>query len=208
MDTSPNSTLVLAGRPIEQARDYVRRYCGLSWGGGPAETWAFRYYDVVESDPTEIGPVDVLAAAALHPGLSRADLAYFHDRVGDLTGWLGEVPTNTSLTVADDSLLGHLDQLSSWEPAPTVTLLSKVLHRKRPELIPLVDRHVIDRYRPITGERAAQAAWQPLLRQLRIDLEKNQAPLDRMSKALEVELERCVSHLRLLDIAVWMDGRK
>ena len=72
--------LVLAGVPSPHAVDRVRRYCGLPWSGGPPETWAFRYFDAIETDGDRLEPTDVVSAAALHPGVSRSDLTFFHDR--------------------------------------------------------------------------------------------------------------------------------
>lgn len=85
-------------------------------------------------------------------------------------------------------------------------MLTKVLHRKRPSLIPLVDRALLDWYRPVTGERTATAAWPALLHALRGDLTANEVVLGRMSEALEDEIATVVSKLRLVDIAIWMGG--
>lgn len=199
--------LVLGGRTVEGVWDRVRRYCGLAWSGGPAETWAYRFYDVIDTDTQAVGPVDVVAAAALHSGLSRSDLAYFHDHSSDLAAWLKVIPTDVVLRDADDSLIYHLGGISAWEAAPSVSLLTKVLHRKRPGLVPLVDAHVLDWYRPVTGERSARRAWPGLLRALRTDLQgQNALRLAIMNIELEKHLGRPVSHLRLVDIALWMGG--
>lgn len=201
--------LVLAGRRVDDASDRVRRYCGLPWPGGKPETWAYRYYDAVETDPQTVTAVDVLTAAALHPGLSRTDLAYFHERATELAEWLAGIPTEAALRDADDTVLQYLSDLSTWKDAPSVSLLSKVLHRKRPALIPLVDRHILDWYRPVTGERSPSLAWAPLLRALRNDLGgENTQVLATMSYELEKDLGRTLSDLRVLDIAVWMGGRR
>ena len=45
----------------------------------------------------------------------------------------------------------------------SLSLASKVLHRKRTWLIPIIAPDVIDRYRPLTGQRRATEAWSPLL---------------------------------------------
>ena len=66
-------TLVCAGRPIPGARDQIRRYCGLSWSGGEPETWAYEYFDSTPTGPDDlVGPPDLLASAALHPGFGQA----------------------------------------------------------------------------------------------------------------------------------------
>lgn len=201
-------SLELGGRTVEGVWDRVARYCGLPWSGGPPETWAYRYYDVLDTDPSTITPLDVLAAAALHPGLARSDLAYFTDRRGDLEAWLASFPANARLREADDSVLDRLVELGAG-PGPSLSLLTKVLHRKRPELIPLVDRHLLDWYRPVTGERSARAAWPDLLRALRDDLGGlNALLLAMMGVELEKQTGRQTSHLRLLDISIWMGGRR
>src|SRR4051794_29064258 len=81
--------LNLGGRHVPGAWDRLCRYCGLSWSGGPPETWAFRYFDAVETDGrSSIGPVDVLCAASLHPGLSRQDLSFFCVEANTLGAYL------------------------------------------------------------------------------------------------------------------------
>lgn len=77
-----NDDLTLAGHRVEQAGDVIRRFCGLPWSGGPPETWASPYYDATMPADGLLRLTDVTAAAALHPGLSRADLRLFHERKG------------------------------------------------------------------------------------------------------------------------------
>ncbi len=73
----------VGGRDVPDTLHHIRRYCGLTWSGGSPETWAYRYFDLVPGEsPDEVTSVDVLAAASLHPGLSRTDLGFFVDRTG------------------------------------------------------------------------------------------------------------------------------
>lgn len=203
-----NDDLRLAGRLLTGVRDKVRRYCGLSWTGGGNETWAYRYYDAVRTDPNRLDTVDVLTAASLHPGLSQSDLAYFAEKVPLIEGWLSDVPMDVDLADAGDDLVDLLAVPLGWPGAPTLTLLSKVLHRKRPQLIPLVDRHVLDWFRPVTGERTAVAAWRPLLEALRDDVGgENAVVLSALERDLQPELVSMPSPLRLVDISLWMVGR-
>src|SRR5436309_1424393 len=102
-------TVVLAGRRFERPGELVARYCGLRWSGGAPETWAHRFYDKVPpSDPDRIDTTDVLAAAALHPGLSQRDLTFFFDRGPELEHWLRAVG-HTPLHQADEPTLRALD---------------------------------------------------------------------------------------------------
>ena len=199
----------VGGRDVPDALDRIRRYCGLTWSGGSPETWAYRYFDLVPSElPDEVTPVDVLAAAALHPGLSRSDLAFFMGRADDMSGWLRGVPVDAELQSADLELLAHLDALVDFDDV-SITLLSKVLHRKRPSLIPLLDRHIIDWYRPVTGERSATAAWAPIVRAMQQDLITGaNGSMTRIADALRPELASPPSAIRLIDIAIWMGAQR
>ncbi len=61
----------------------------------------------------------------------------------------------------------------------------------------------------MTGERSARAAWPDLLRALRDDLGGlNALLLAMMGVELEKQTGRQTSHLRLLDISIWMGGRR
>jgi hypothetical protein len=158
--------------------------------------------------PDEVTPVDVLAAAALHPGLSRTDLGFFVDRADDLSDWLRSIPVDAELQSADSDLLAHLDALVDFDGV-SITLLSKVLHRKRPSLIPLLDRHIIDWYRPVTGERSATLAWALIIRAMQQDLNADaNGSLTRIADALRPELPTSPSAVRLIDIAIWMGAQR
>jgi hypothetical protein len=196
-------------RDVPDAPDRIRRYCGLTWSGGSPETWAYRYFDLVPTElPHEVTPVDVVAAAALHPGLSRTDLSFFVDRADDLSDWLRRVPVDAELRTADSNLLTYLDALADFDDVST-TLLSKVLHRKRPSLIPLLDRHIIDWYRPVTGERSATLAWAPIIRAMQQDLIGGaNGSLTAIADALRPELASPPSAIRLIDIAIWMGAQR
>ena len=71
----------------------------------------------------------------------------------------------------------------------------------------LVDRHVVDRYRPVTGERRPLEAWPGLIEALAADLERNAESLAAIRSVLWGELGADVSALRVCDIAIWMEAR-
>jgi len=209
---------VAAGREVPRALDRIRRYCGLPWSGGPPETWAWQFYDVLGSDdPMHVSRTDVLVAAALHPGLSRDDLAFFHEQTAQIDRWVAALPTGLLLADASDEIVELLVALPAALPGPPLTLLTKVLHRKRPHLIPLLDRHVIDWYRPVTGQRAVTNAWEPVLLAMRDDLSERESRRTAAAMVSTIERELCsslgdgqrstLSWLRALDIAVWMGSR-
>ncbi|MEM1333420.1 MAG: DUF6308 family protein [Actinomycetota bacterium] len=207
MNPSTEATeLVLGRHRYPNALDDVRRYCGLAWSGGPPEVWAFEYYDRVRTDQGRIDRVDVLSAAALHPGLSRSDLTWFSEHAVKLDAWLESFEPGCTLLDASDEQLQQLDELVALDGV-SLTLLTKVLHRKRPNLVPLLDRHVVDRYRSVTGERRPFDAWKPLLRCLRGDLAQNQPQIRAIQAACSTEADGVLSDLRVIDITIWMAVR-
>lgn len=202
--------LSLAGRPvdIDEARSRVFRYCGLPWDGNAPETWGFRYFDAIETPSTAVVAEDVVCAGALHPGLSREDLAYFWDHREDLNQWLDGFPVDLALATADDATIARLAELPSRFDGPLLSLVTKVLHRKRPWMIPIVDREVIDWYRPLTGHRRAVDAWGPLLSRLADDLRTNRDRLAELRFVLRMHHGLTVTDLRTVDIVIWMGSQR
>jgi len=207
------STLECAGRAMPRARDLIRRYCGLPWSGGDPEIWAYEDFDALPTGPDDLlGPPDYLAAAVIHPGFGGAEMAFFRGGGGAAAceAWLTPLPRDVDLADTDEAILAHLAGLSGLADGKWLSILSKVAHRKRPRLVPLFDRAIVDKYRPVTGVRGI-AAWPALVRAMHSDLAAadNRRFLDDLRSDLAGELDGPVpSDLRLLDIAVWMEGRK
>jgi hypothetical protein len=203
---------------IPAAAERIRRYCGRIAGPGP-EVWAWDYYDMVPTPhDARVSATDVMVAGAVHPGISKADLTFFSFNQHALADWLAALPTDTSIYAADDATLDHLASAVQFEPHVSITLLTKVLHRKRPQLIPLLDRHIIDWYRPVTGERSATAAWAPMLRAMRDDADESDqfmfatvsvrlAGARQRPDRIGPEADLLLSRLRAVDIAIWMGSR-
>lgn len=199
--------LVLAGREVRDAEDLVRRYCGMPWSGGSDETWAYRYFDAVaDLEPDTVTAVDVLAAGALSVGLGKADLTWFWRAGVQLDALLAALPQNVQLADADGrtvELVQSLALMAAGSDSVSVSLLSKVLHRKRPALIPMLDKATQDHYRaqlPTRGE----AAYPSLVTTLQADLRSNHEALERLGRALSAELKTTITPLRIVDIAIWM----
>ncbi len=222
MDEPIDLSLVVAGRRILNSWDRLARYCGLRWSGGPPETWAYRYYDALGSqDRDRVDARDVLAAGALHPGLTRADLAFFRDDIHHLEPWLRRLP-DVPLGDAYPRVVEAVASLASWDLPITLSLLTKVLHRKRPRLIPLLDRDVLDFYRPIIGQGSITVLWPLLVDAIRADLarqphafnyphgpdcEMNRLNVDLFNAHLERRGVLKLSGVRMVDIVIWMGAQ-
>ncbi len=72
----------------------------------------------------------------------------------------------------------------------------------------MLDREIIDWYRPVTGQRRAVDAWEPLLHQLRDDLEANRNMLAEPRLVLFTLHDVLVTDLRTVDIVIWMAGQR
>ena len=97
--------------------------------------------------------------------------------------------------------------MARWLSKVRGTILSKVLHRKRPDLVPLYDSRIFESYTaPGAIERSSHRTWQEsmtlLLRQMRTDLQQEAdtfAALERVAATAGAQLTR----LRILDVLVW-----
>ena len=205
-------TLVCAGRPVPDVLDQIRRYCGLTWSGGEPETWAYDNFDLMPTGPGDLpGPPDYLAAAVVHPGFGNAEMTFFRQGGGNeaCEAWLSILPRDVDLADAHEETLDRLGGLSAVVDGHWLSITSKVAHHKRPRLVPLFDRAIVDWYRPVTGERGV-AAWPALVRAMHSDLAMpdNRRWLALIRDELSRELRTAVpSNLRLIDIAIWMSGR-
>jgi hypothetical protein len=208
-----SGVLVLGGRPLAHARDDIRRYCGLSWSGAGRTISAYHYYDALEErrEDDVVRPVDVLSTAALHPGLRFDDLRYFALEADALSDFLAGIPAGVDLADAGEELVNVVSSIPHALPghAERLSILSKVLHAKRPRLIPILDRSLTDWYRHLTGGRGAEA-WSGCVRELRVDLAApgNREFVRSIRAELDTELSvRTPSELRLADMAIWMAAR-
>lgn len=213
--------LVSAGTPIPQAFPLIRRYCGLPDERGNREVWGYEYFDARPSQAEdEVTPEDVAATAALNMRFSRETLEGFLAARDVIWDGLRGLPRDLSLEHASD---GHVELIEDLLrglcegegsfaykiPGGARAQVSKVLHRKRPKLIPLYDRVVSERYGFGLGDKRF-GRGKDLINAIRDDLRKesNSRALRRIQAELAVEMDGRIvpSRLRLFDIAIWMSG--
>ena len=87
------------------------------------------------------------------------------------------------------------------------TILSKVLHRKRPDLVPLYDSRIFESYTaPGAVERSAHRSWRDsmtlLLRQMRADLQAEEPAFEALVE-VSAGAGQPLTRLRILDVLVW-----
>lgn len=203
---------------VEKPRDEVLEYAAdyLSENG----IWAYPAYDSYSGTQGDlVGDADLLAVCLLNAGQKMIPAYYgmknlmgsMNDTLMNpaLLGDFAEAGPETLSAIAD--MFGILDNY----PTPQVgkTKLMKVLHRKRPNLIPLFDANIRRCYselgfRPVPGvrhrlHRDFAVAWLPFLQR---DLREQQEFWDEIAGMANPAAP--ITPLRAIDIVGWHMGRR
>lgn len=179
----------------------------------PRNGYAFPSYDrLVTNGSAELVDGDLLAPNLIGTAVDRDRFLLLRELMPRLSG-VADLPA-VALQDADDEALDEVAALFAvLDDAPYAgrgvrgTILSKVLHRKRPDLVPLYDSRIFESYTaPGAIERSAHRTWRGsmtlLLRQMRADLRAESGAFDELQQvAAGVGAE--LSRLRILDILVW-----
>lgn len=150
--------------PVPEATRAVADYTSDS------SAYAWPYYDhlVTGTGSTEISDADLLAPALLNAAPRIAGFAGLQkkstrSRLERGLVRLGDAPALTQATDEDIRAIGDLYSVLDDPGVPYIqgTTLSKVLHRKRPDLIPLYDREVRRAYRtdPTVLGKRPRGGW-------------------------------------------------
>lgn len=177
-------------------------------GGGRA----FASYDR-EGDRGRFLPVDALAPALLDAPVKGALVielfAERHTRYTDLRQAMQRLldetvdpePLFRDADLEDEqgpwSLVREVLRCSDRTKGLKASKVTKMLHRKRPNLVPIFDRQVAAFYG--TTARTPWALW-PLLQQ---DLRDGHELLRDLATGIRTPDGRALTHLRALDIIVW-----
>jgi hypothetical protein len=179
----------------------------------------YDYYDgVPNGHPDRIEPLDVLATVGLN---SRIDTAVkvrtvHRGMAAACDPLLPQLPRDADLLTFEP--LDPVHELFAAAMTSKYVFLSaacKVLHRKRPWLIPVLDGVVVGHYLGRLEERtllarswesrpAAAEAGRLALLELREDLDRAQDDIEELREGLKGE-GFPLSHVRVLDILVWTE---
>jgi hypothetical protein len=200
-DVSGDGHELLPGVRVDVG-ETVRKYCDV-------DRLAYRYFDSINPDtpPGDLEPADLWIANNLNARIQLATFAALWERVeanrSEIRQRLGEIPRAEQLWCADDETLraaGRLLDVLCGPRAygPTVT---KILHKKRPDLFPIIDsrvRPMFERVVPsVAGRTWAEYMVEvkrvigPWIVRNRSELEEARAPHDRLTT------------LRAYDICLW-----
>jgi hypothetical protein len=189
--------------PDEVLLDYVDVRNGYSY---PA-------YDllVTNGEPTLVDG-DLLAPVLMGVHIDAGRFSLLREMMPALEA-VADLP-EVSLEEADDDhvmcvagLFGILDEPRYAGRGVRGTIVSKVLHRKRPDLVPIYDSRIFEAYTaPGVLPRTLDRSWQEFMRllcmQMRADLQTERDAFTELQLAAE-EAGCPVTKLRILDILVW-----
>jgi hypothetical protein len=208
-----STTLVIGGMRVDraEARAFACRYLDPDTG------WAYPAYDGYDSDRAR-GPLvdaDFLAPVLLNV---RMSIATYGNLVGVrdvLQEKLSKLPERGLLEATGEDIDRVADLYSVIDAKRThgarATTLSKVLHRKRPDLIPLYDTQVRRTYMgcpdaPVNAGGRTRS-WRQMMAELipaiQHDLEVERAFYDEVA---EYASDPVITPLRALDIIAWWSG--
>lgn len=193
--------------------------CNRPVGNRP--TRAFAAYDR-QGDPTQLTPTDCLAPNLLSMRLGFAEVVPMFqlrdagagapphaELLEAMQGVLDDPRSSTDRFVSLDledphgvwSVVRHAMAASENVPGLTAVAVSKILHRKRPELVPIYDSKVFEFYlgkRP-SGKSAPSRFWPAI----QADIRDNEEWLLELADSVRTADGRKVSPLRVADIVIW-----
>ena len=180
----------------------------------------YDYYDAVPPcHPNRIEPLDVLATVGINSRLdTAAKVRTVHRGMSSAVNpLLEQIPERAELHAF--ASLEPLHELLAAAMTSRYVLLAtatKVLHRKRPALIPIMDSVVAGHFvhedpteqallkRSFENRNAAADIGRLTIERLREDVVHGFAPLDELREALDGE-GFALSHVRIMDILVWTE---
>jgi hypothetical protein len=175
--------------------------------------FAFPSYDrLVTNGSAALVDGDLLAPNLIGAEVDRGRFALLREMLPALAG-VADLPA-VPIEEADDAAIGQVaDLFAVLDEAPYAgkgvrgTILSKVLHRKRPDLVPLYDSRIFESYTaPGAIPRAAHRTWrefmQLLCTQMREDLRAESEAFDELV-GIAGDGGALLTRLRILDILVW-----
>ncbi|HVF06780.1 MAG TPA: DUF6308 family protein [Frankiaceae bacterium] len=174
------------------------------------------YDDLVTNGSPDLVDGDLLAPSLLGAHVDYARFVLLKRMLPSICEGMAALPP-TPLEDTDDAGIAAVARVFSVLDEPIYaragargTIVSKVLHRKRPDLIPLYDSRIWSAY-TISGAigRGSHRPWvevmQALCHAMRSDLGSNRGEFVALRQAA-ADKGALLTQLRILDILVWMSS--
>ena len=174
----------------------------------------YAYYDgIPSSEPNRITPMDVLVSNAVNSNVNTADkMKDVHSGLARACNpILSMIPEQASLIdPLNEPLVRRLLRAACSVRFVLLPVATKVLHRKRRNLIPMLDNVVLRYYEGESGvataqaKREAPAVGMSALRKFRADLRSCRPALTDLTNHLALR-GIYLSDLRVLEASIWME---
>lgn len=208
-----SATVQIGGVVLDRKKAFTEAATYVSGTG----TYAYPAYDSYEagSDPDHLSDGDLLAPVLLNVRPSVKAFYSLQRIRPELEEWLAGISVNKRLEDVDDADLKWLGKLFSLVdpelPGVRGTTLAKVMHRKRPNFVPLYDQFVWHTYvaaptkRVPRKKRRSWADFIPLLAHaMQEDLHREASWFDDIAGTA---YGPSITRLRALDIVAWRAGK-
>ena len=194
---------LLVEHPDEVLLDYVDVRNGYSY---PA------YDTLVTNGSAALVDGDLLAPALMGVHIDAGRFSLLREMMPALEA-VGDLPDVMRQDADDDhvmcvaGLFGILDEPRYAGRGVRGTIVSKVLHRKRPDLVPIYDSRIFEAYTaPGVLSRSTDRSWQDfmagLCTQMREDLQAEAEAFTELQRVV-ADAGAPLTQLRVLDVLVW-----
>ena len=175
----------------------------------------YAYYDGIPSgDPNRVEPLDVLVTVSMNSFINTAPLVRdIHRGLAEQCNQiLGDIPEDADLLspVPPLEIVHRLLHAAVQVPDVLIARATKVLHRKRRSLIPMLDSVLLSHYLKLlqrkdeTQEKSKAAdAAMDVLWAFRNDLMDARPQLEALSQSLRPKFT--MTPLRILEVLVWTE---
>jgi hypothetical protein len=202
------STSLPSGLTIDLSPELLLRFCREEWP----------YYDgVPDRDPNRILPEDVTVTVAMNSFVNTADRVRSVHRglAAACDPLLPDIPVDADIQSFDVEGTVALELLTAACGRRDVLLpvVTKVLHRKRPAWLPMLDNVIVFAYLDVLRRSGLKARTQEgekaagvgvfVMHAFRKDLESVESEIDGIQEALREE-GTPMTAVRVLEVAIWM----
>jgi Family of unknown function (DUF6308) len=204
--STPNPVRLASGLALADPLDRLLAFCAAEYA----------YYDAIPSSrPNRIDPIDILATVSMNSFVNSAGRvrSVHQGLAAACEPILADIPVDADLRTFDLGPLQRLLDAACRVRSVLVPVATKVLHRKRRSLIPMLDGVVIGYYRRV-GVRVSAAALQdgaraagavmPVLEAFRADLASAWDRLTQVTLRLAGSGYQ-LTPLRALELLIWTE---
>lgn len=191
------------GKHIDDCLQKVLRFC--------RDDASYEAYDLLDiAQDNTLTDLDVLAANNIRARMDGRAFLRFKRNKAKIERALWSLPVDMAL---DDpwpdghSMWQAIEDayFACWDEQVREARVTKVLHKKRPRLIPLIDGLVVisKYYAGYAGPRGGVPGMIAVTRRIREDMIRNASALQDLQKRLQ-QREIHLTRIRLFDILLWM----